>query len=64
MLSLQQDADAQRFDERFKKDPKSLFEEKWRAGEIRFDKNPILRKKIRSLVDTRTPVLDENGDEI
>lgn len=64
MLSLQQDADALRFDERFKKDPERLFEEKWLAGEIRFDKNPILRKKIRSLVDGRTPILDEHGHEI
>jgi hypothetical protein len=64
MLSLQQDADALRFDERFKKDPQSLFYEKRLAGEIRFDKNPILRKKIRSLVDGRTPILDEHGHEI
>jgi hypothetical protein len=62
MLSLQQDA--QRFDERFEKDPQSLFLEKLNSREIRFEKNPILRKKIRSLVDSRSPIYDDNGEEM
>jgi len=48
LLTMQGNPDAQKFGERFEKEPHKLFQEKLKAGDITL-KCEILRKKIRSL---------------